>query len=218
MTAEIAAPPVASERKAIPALDAGTRPAYCSGVALIGLFPQSYMGETKPDKQELIFFFEIAGETWENDEGDVFPRTLSKRIKYVGGERANYTKLAAALDPDGSKGSPDKFVGTFCQLDVKKDPRKDQNGGFVEGEFTNKIAGVVGAPNMPGYQPPEQLSEGFVFNFYAPTYEDYSKLPRWTQKVVKENLDFEGSELQKLLLENETADGETVSGSMPHNV
>lgn len=211
--ATIGAPPASGN--SLPALDSGTRPAYCSGVAMLGLFPQSYMGQDKDPAKELIFFFEIMGEEVERDDGEIYPRILSKRCKYVGGERANYTKISKALDPTGDLVDPANFVGQICQIEVEK---KEKNG--APGEFTNKINTVIGKPMMQGWNPQPQLSDGFSYNFYDPTYEEYSKLPRWAQGVVKENMDYPGSAMEKLIIENETQteSSEPTDGDMPHPV
>ena len=174
------------EKKSFPPLDAGSRPAYIVGLAAIGTqLQRPYRNDPKSPAQEILFQFEIAGETIETDDGDELPRIISNRILFSGGDNSNLTKTMRALDPTGEKtdghSNVTGLIGVLCNVELTKTEKKDKSG------FVNYVKGVSPFPRLNGYTPPECLSEPVTFSFYNPVFEDYEKFPVWIKKVMKES-------------------------------
>jgi len=200
------------ESTPIPVLDAGAYPARLLSLATLGLQEQRpYKGEQKDPAVEVMFTFEILGQTITiNDEEQ--PRIISRRAKFVGGDRSNFTKWVKALDPDGSKSNGYKelsgLLGLPCQVEVQVYQDKDNNDRNGMGNLTQLMA---------GFEAPEMQMQPFIFNFDQPEWEDFQKLPRWVQNACKNALNFEDSALQRMVQELETTDDEE-NGSLPHPI
>lgn len=107
-------------------LPEGTYAARCYGCCELGQQTQEWQGEVKVG-HEILFFFEIPSETitYEKDgETITAPRVINLRLKNSMHEKA---KMRAVLgqwrgkpfsDEDAVKFSPDRVLGSVCQLSV----------------------------------------------------------------------------------------------------
>ena len=192
----------------VPIIDAGNYQAYLVTLATLGLQEQEYQGEVKDPAVNVLFQFEVIGQSIEDKEtGEELPRVFSKTVKFMGGEKANLTKILNAVDP-GLKATNggqnlEGLLGKLCSLEVVK---KEVQG--KPGEYRNYAGPVGGKPNFPGdYQFPERRSETLVFSFDEPEWDAYLALPFWAKRDCKKALNFPDSALQRLIAANETQEG-----------
>jgi hypothetical protein len=117
-------------------------------------------------------------------------------------DRATMKLYAKALDPQG-QGSDlgSAFLNKPCQLVVKHKER--------EGKPTVAVIDSVAAIH-PSMQVPEADTEPFWFKWDEPDHQTLQMIPEFTQNLMKEAVNYEGSKVQALLEQaDRIADGQS---------
>ena len=183
-------------------IDIGTYPARLVAVVDLGLQAQSpYQGQEKEPVYQIQTTYELLDEFMKDEEGNDLedkPKWLSEKFALYGpnAEKAKSTKRYKALDPNNiHDGDWVALLGTPCMVTVvhnpnKKDPTKPPyvnigNVSAMRAKEAEKAAPLVNAT--------------LAFDLDNPDVEVFNKLPQWVQKLVKGNLEYEGSKLEKLL-------------------
>ncbi len=194
-------------------LEAGNYPARIAQVIDLGLQAQRpYEGKAKRPANEIMVTYELGTEFMKDEDGNDRtdkPRWVSERFCLFGlhSERAKSTIRYTALDPSGEKGGDwAQMVGQGCLVAVVNNKSKSN------GRTYNNVGGVTGP--MKGLDIAELVNESKTFSLDKPDLEVFGALPDWIQKVITENLEFNGSALQKALgvepaYEGEDTDEET---------
>lgn len=186
-----------------PALEPGTYPARVVWVVAIGLQPQNYYEEAKPPANEIMVTYELLDEFLEDEDGnedETKPRFLSESfvLHSLDSDLATSTKRYFALDPKKEFGGDwSLLVNTPCMLTVIAKPSKKDNSIVY-----NNITGVSGMREKDAKKAPDLVNPSIVFDIDEPDMELFWKLPPFMRnKMVKDNLEFEGSVLEKAIEE-----------------
>jgi hypothetical protein len=113
-------------------------------------------------------------------------------------------KRVYAIDPTGEitdNGKKiDKLLTQPCMVTV------DHNkNGYA------KVVNVAGAPE--GIPIPELVNSVVLFDLENPSFDTFAKLTTFTQTKIINNMEFEGSKLQALMLENNYTVGQSNEGN-----
>ena len=180
-------------------LEAGNYLARLVQVIDLGMQEQRpYQGQEKPPAYEVMLTYELGTEFVKDENGndqEDKPRWISETLplRSLQQDLAKSTKRIKALDPKmACAGDLAAMVGLPCTVTVvtnpdKKDPTK---------VYTN-VGNVT--PPMKGIPVPELVNEAKVFDLDEPDMEIFGSLPEWLQDKIKGNLEFQGSNLQKVL-------------------
>lgn len=118
------------------------------------------------------------------------PRWLSERFPVypLDSDLATSTKRYNAFDPGASKFGGDwgKIASEPCSVSITH----TKNGKA-------KVGNV--AKPMKGMQVPELKNPTKVLDLSAPDIDVFNSLPEWLQQLIKENLEYAGSSLERLL-------------------
>lgn len=180
-------------------LEASTYPARVVAVVELGMQTMlPWAGKEKPPAQKILFTYEFVDEFLKDEDGQDDtgkPRWLSESmpIYSLEAEKAKSTIRYFSMDPD------QVFGGDFAALidlpvmvTVIQDPGRD-------GKVRNRISGVARMRAKDADKCPALVNEANVFDLDAPDMEVYNRLPQWVQKMLTENLEFRGSDLERLL-------------------
>ena len=180
-------------------LDAGTYPARLVQVVALGLQNQKpYQGKEKPPVEELMVTYEFVDEFMKDEEGNDVPekpRWKSETFPFynLSSEKAKSTLRYNALDPSGVKsGDWAALIGTPCLVTITHNPK--QGGGVYD-----NITAVSTMREKDADRLPPLVNEPKVFDLESPDMDVFGALPKWIQQKITENLEFEGSALQKIL-------------------
>lgn len=182
-------------------LEAGTYPARLVQVIDLGLQEQRpFKGEPKDPAYMIYTTYELSDEFMKDEEGNDIedkPRWLSEDFPLYSLEAdlAKSTKRYLALDAaQEAAGDWAKLVNTPAMITVIQKPsRKDPD------KVHNNITAVSSMRPKEAAKAPPLVNPPKVFNLDEPDYEIFKSLPEWLQDRIKENLDYEGSALQKLV-------------------
>lgn len=183
------------------ALEAGTYPGALVQIVGLGLQEQRpYKGESKPPKQMLRVTYELADEFMLDEEGNedlTKPRWVSEdfSINSLDSDLATSTKRYNAIDPVmEADGDFTKLLGKPCLIVLSSEPsKKDPSIVYNNVKGVNAMR-VKDAEKAPGLVNPSK-----VFDFYEPDYEVFQALPEWLQGIIKDGLDYSGSDLEALV-------------------
>lgn len=191
-------PYTGSNRVEQESLDPGTYPIRLVQVISMGLQKQrEFKGEAKDPAYDLYLTYEFLDEFMKDEEGNEIkdkPRWLSERIPFhsLESDLAKSTKRYYALDPEGKfDGDWSKLAGTPGMLTITKS--KPKEGGKVY----NNVAGLSGMREKDAAKAPKLVNPPKVFDLDDPDMEVFQSLPQWLQDAIKENLEYEGSALEK---------------------
>ncbi len=192
---------VPSNRKVVPHLEAGAYPARLSQVLAIGLQKGSYKGEEKEPVHKLLTVYELLDEFMTDEDGNEDrsqPRVISEDFPFysLDSDRAKSTKRYTALDPElVHDGDWAELIGTPCILTVVVNEK-------AKGIYNN-IAGVSAMRTKEAEKAPDAVLDTKVFDIDDPDMDVYWSLWPWIRKrMTEDNLDFEGSVLEKAIEEN----------------
>ena len=190
------------EYEKIEALEPGTYPARLVRVVNMGLQTQRpFQGEEKAPKMDLHLTYELTDEflrTEEGEEDKTKPRWVSERIPFnsLDSDLAKSTKRYYALDPNEEyDGDWEKLIGTPCMINITQNPGKGKN----KDRIFNNVDGVSSMRPKEAAKAPELVNDPVVFDFYNPDLELFGTFHQKLQDSIKESLDFEGSDLEKML-------------------
>lgn len=148
-------------------------------------------GEVKGTSRHLWITFEFPTERIELEkEGEKvdLPRWQSKEVKLSFDDRANLTKFIKALDPKGTSKTLEGLLGKPCMVEV--------------GSTSGNKAKLVHAFSLPkGMTVDELENDPQAFDMDSADLDVYDKLPDFLKEKIQEAHNFEGSDIQKKLLE-----------------
>lgn len=188
------------------ALPAGSYPARLVEVIDMGLQEQSYEGSSKPAKNEIQLTYEFTDEFMLDEDGVEIldkPRWLSERVPLnsLSSDLAKSTKRYMVFDPElTDKGNFVKQLSKPVMVTVVANPGK----GKKLGETVNYIAGISAMRPKEVGKLPEMVGTPSSFDLDSPDLDKFNSLPDWIKDKIKSSLNFNGSELQKLLSDNST--------------
>lgn len=184
-----------------PLLEVGGYPGRVVQVIDLGLQPQSFQGEEKPPCREISLTYEFADEFCIDEEGNVQedkPRWLSERftLKNLKAEKAKSTLRYNAIDPNGKfKGDFTALISQPCIINVVHNPGKGKNAGNVY----NNVGSVSPVRAKDAANIPQLVNEPVVFLTDEPDLEVFEALPEFLRDIIKSNLEYQGSALQRAL-------------------
>lgn len=176
----------------------GTYPARLVQIIDFGLQPQKpYMGKDKAPAQEIGLTYELVDEFMKDEEGkDILdkPRWISETLPFFGlfADKAKSTQRYKAFDPE------EKWEGDFSQaitLPINVTIVNNQSGDKVY----DNVATISAMRPKDAAACPELKNPCKVFDLDAPDAEAFKKFPKWIQDKIKNNLNFKGSKLEKLI-------------------
>lgn len=198
----IKAPKMEGNGKKADPIEPGTYPGRLVQVIELGLQPQRpFKGEEKQPAYEIYTTYELSDEFMKDDEGNDLedkPRWLSENFPFysLSSDKAKSTKRYLALDPDAKyDGDWEKVINTPVMVTISKDKsKKDPDKVFNNISSTQPMRSKE-ADKLPGLKNPPK-----IFSLSDPDITIFKSLPQWLQdKITKDNLEFNGSPLEKLL-------------------
>lgn len=176
----------------------GVYPARLVQIIDLGLQSQRpYLGKEKPPAQEIMLTYELVDEFMKDENGEDVPnkpRWVSETLPFYGlaADKAKSTQRYNALDPNGDyDGDFTKAIESPCNVTIVNNAGKD-------GKVYDNVAVISAMRPRDAAQCPQLVNPSKVFDCDNPDMEVFNKLPEWIQKKIKENLNYEGSALQKL--------------------
>lgn len=175
-------------------LPIGQHPVRLVQIIDLGLQTQRpYQGQEKKPAFEMYLTFEFPHERIEV-EGESRPMWKSVRINLSMHEKSKCFRWYNMLDPENKyKGDWTKLIGLECLAFVSH----NQGTGKHEGKTFDKISDI--SPVVRGMDVPQLENDPVIFDLTSPDKEQFEKFPEWIQNIIKENLEFTGSKLQRLL-------------------
>ncbi len=182
-------------------VEPGTYPARIVQIVSLGLQKQNpYKGEAKDPKHVLYITYEMLDEFLKDDDGNDIedkPRWLSEDFPMhsLDADLAKSTKRYLAIDPTMEyEGDWAQLAGAPCMITVIQRPSsKDKDIVF------NNVSGVSSMRPKEAAKAPELKNPAKVFDLDEPDIEVFLSFPEWLQTRIKENLEYEGSVLEKAL-------------------
>lgn len=186
-------------------IEAGTYPSRLVQVIDLGLQAQRpYQGQEKKPAREIMLTYELSDEFMKDEEGNDLedkPRWLSENIPLhnLSNDKAKSTKRYYALDPKNeANGDWSQLVTTPCMVTVVSNENKSS------GKTYNNISSVSSMRPREAANLPELKNPPKVFDLDSPDLTIFLSLPEWLQNKIKDNLEFGGSKLEKLLSSDKT--------------
>ena len=180
-------------------LDAGTYPARLVQVIDLGVQKQRpWQGNEKEPAQMIYTTYELLDEFIVDEEGNTLedkPRWLSEDFPFHNLEldQAKSTKRYYAMDPkDEHDGDWEKLLGTPVMLTITNKEGKGKNAG----KFYNNIAGVSKMRDKDAEKAVELKNPTKFFVVTDPDMDTFMALPKWLQDRIKENVEYDGSDLE----------------------
>lgn len=177
-----------------PQLDAGTYPARVVQIIDLGVQAQKpYKGKEKPPINMISISYELLDEFMvdaDGNEQEDRPRWVSEIIPFhnLSADKAKSTQRYNALDPKGQyDGDFTQLINEPCMVTL-----------VTNGEYTN-VDSIAGMRAKDASKASELKNDPKVFVLEEPDMEVFESLPDWMQDKITDNLEFEGSVLQKAL-------------------
>lgn len=214
------------ERVEQPNLEPGLYPARLVQIIDLGLQPQRpYMGQPKPPANEIMLTYELVDSFMiDKDGNDVEdkPRWVSETLPLLNikAEKAKSTQRYMALDPTVADGGDFvKQIGKPVNVNIVNNKGKD-------GKIYDNVSAIAPMRPRDAERTPELVNPSKVFVLDEPDLEVFNSLPEWLRDKIKENLNYEGSALQKLVggapkperKKGKDADAEADAGDPPFDV
>lgn len=179
-------------------MEGGTYPGYVVQIVDLGLQARpDFQGEKKDPVQQLHITYEMADEFLKDEDGQEQkdkPRWVSEYFPLYNlkSEKAKSTHRYKALDPTEVHGGDwSKLLGTPCFVTIVQNPKK--------GRVYENVAAVASMREKDAARFDGPVHEPKAFDLDNPDMEVFLSLPKWVQELVKNNLNYEGSALQKLV-------------------
>ena len=195
------APSAGAKRVEQPLIDVGGCPARVVQIIDLGLQPESYQGEEKAPCREISVTYELVDEFCVDEEGNIQedkPRWLSERfcLKNLKAEKAKSTLRYNAIDPAGKHdGDFTALIGEPCVVNVVHNAGSGKNAG----KTYNNVGSVSAIRPKDAGKIPPLVNKPTVFLTDEPDAEVFNSLPEFIREIIKNNLEFNGSALQKVL-------------------
>ena len=192
-----------------PTLEVGGYPTRVVLVVDLGIQTQRpYLGggkpEPKPPTREISLTYEFIDEFLLDDDGNELidkPRWLTESFPLYNleADKAKSTKRYMALDPKlKHDGDFMQMIDTPCTVTIVHSPNKKTPDKPWE-----NVGGVTAMRAKDVQLVGELVNKPVAFDLEEPNLESYLALPKWIQKRICENLEFEGSLLKRMLEEGE---------------
>ena len=187
-------------------MDAGAYPGRTLHIVDLGLQAQRpFKGEAKDPANEILINYELLDEFLLDEDGNEQedkPRIISDRmpIYSLEADRAKSTKRYYALDPKGEyDGDFEKLINIPCMVTVTQSQGKGQNAGKVY----NNVGDVSPMRDKDRKNAKPLVNKPLVFSLdnAIENVAVFDALPQWIQDVIKEGLNFEGSDFAEFLEE-----------------
>jgi hypothetical protein len=183
-------------------IEGGTYPARVAQVIDLGLQPQRpFKGQEKPPAHQMWLTYELVDEFHVGEDGEPDedrPRWISEQLVLhsLKADRAKSTQRYNALDPKMEFGGDFAMLGnTGGNVTITTRAGSGEHAGKV---FNNiQTVTAVRSKDLAKMEPLKE--EAKVFLLDEPDMEVFESLPDWLQDKIKGNLEYDGSELQKLL-------------------
>ena len=177
-----------------PLIEAGQQLARIVQVIDLGLQTQRpFKGEEKGPAYEVYLTFEFPDQRIEIG-GESKPMWKSTRFKLSSDDRSTCFKWYNRLDPKGLQGGEwTKLVDTPCIAFVAHAQGKGKNANRTFDNVTDVMAVMKGLTVAPLENP------SVTFDLTKPNEDVFKAFPDWLQNVIKENLEYDGSKLQRML-------------------
>lgn len=185
-----------------PLLEVGGYPGRVVQIIDFGLQKQRpFKGTEKPPQHEIYIGYEFSDEFMIDEKGeDVLdkPRWMGERIPLhnLEKDKAKSTQRYMAIDPNIEKeGDFAELISMGVVINVVKEAGRGENAG----KEYNSIGSLSAMREKDLKKLPELINPPKLFDLDEPDIEVFGSLPEWMQKVIKENLNYNGSVLQKAL-------------------
>lgn len=181
-------------------LEAGTYAARLVQIVDLGLQPQdAFKGQEKPPAHMIYTTYELLDEFMVDKEGnpdETKPRWISEKLPFysLDQDRAKSTQRYKALDPNvDHDGEWTELIGlpVMITIGVYKSKSTGKEGNAILSTATMRAKEAAKAPEL--------VNKPKVFLLDDPDLDVLLSLPDWLQKLVKDNLEFKGSALEKAL-------------------
>ena len=187
------------ERVEQPNLEPGLYPARLVQILDLGLQPQRpYLGQPKPPANEIQLTYELVDSFMIDKDGKELedkPRWVSETIPLLNlkADKAKSTQRYMALDPTVADGGDFvKQIGKPVNVNIVNNKGKD-------GKVYDNVSAIAPMRPRDAERTPELVNPSKVFVLDEPDMEVFNALPEWLRDKIKENLNYEGSALQKLV-------------------
>ena len=184
------------------AIDPGSYPVRLAQIIDLGLQNQRpWQGEAKPPAHEMMLTYELLDEFCLDEDGkpdEDKPRWLSETIplRSLMAEKAKSTQRYYALDPnEDADGDFTALASAPANASITQNAGKGKNVGKVY----NNIQSLSPMRPKDAAKAEPLKKEPKVFVLDDPDLEVFNSLPDWLQDKIKDNLEYNGSALQKAL-------------------
>lgn len=181
-----------------PVLEPGTYKARVVQVVDLGLQPQpAFQGKDKPPAYVISVTYELVEEFMKDEDGEDIedkPRWITERFNLhnLSQDRAKSTIRYKALDPQNVyDGDWSQLVDTPCYVTLVEWEKQGKRG--------NNVSGVSSPREKEKKSWPPLINSPVVFDLSAPDLDTFSSFPDWLKDIIKSNLEYKGSVLDKLL-------------------
>jgi len=200
MTNKFTAPPKQEKEYKLP--PNGNIPARCFGIVDIGSHEKVYDGETKINR-EVIIFFELPNETAVFKEGEeAKPFVVNRRFTYSFHKKSNLRisieswlgKKLTEEELDSGAFSLSDMLGKECLLGISHDLSKES------GKTWANIKSIT--PTVKGMTIPAQINPSQTFFMgWGPEYKvdesDFVEIFPWVKKIIEESPEYKASNMGK---------------------
>lgn len=180
-------------------LEAGAYPARVVQVVDLGVQTQRpFQGKEKPPAHMINVTYELLDEFCVDEEGNIEedkPRWISERfpLHNLDQDKAKSTKRYYALDPEESYGGNwVELLGTPCIVTLTATEGKGKN----KGKIFNNVASVSSMRPKEAAKAEPLTNDPIYFDLDDPDIDVFMSFPKFIQDIIKENLDFDGSDLE----------------------
>lgn len=180
-------------------MEPGNSPARLVAVIDLGLQAQRpFKGEEKGPARELALTYEFTDVFMKDEDGKEDPekpRWLTEIVPLynISQDKARSTQRYKVFDPTLADGGDwAKQVTKPVNVNVVLNPKKD-------GKVYENVGGISPVRAKDADKLPALVNEPIVWDMDAPDLDTWKRIPAFLQKKAKENLEYEGSALQKLL-------------------
>ena len=181
-------------------LDAGSYPGRLLSVIDLGRQAQRpWQGQERPPVNKALFTYELSDEFLLDESGEELldkPRVMSEQIALhpITSDRATSTKRYWAMDPDNKhQGYLPALLETPVMITVV------QNTQQSTGRIFNNVAGITPMRAKDAAKLGGVVNTPFYFDLAKPDLEVWSTMHDWIKDIIKEGLEYQGSELQLML-------------------
>ncbi len=189
-------------------------PARVVSIIDLGLQPQlAWKGKDKDAIRKVNMTYELSEEFMLDEDGveqKDKPRWISETMPFhnLKADRAKSTLRYNAIDPHMTcDGEFTELGGMPCTVNIVQNEKN--------GTTYNNVGNVAGPVNLKGYEQPELVNGPRIFLVDEPDMEVFNDLPEWIQDIIKGNLEYNGSVLQKSLGEKPIAEEKAKTAEPP---